>query len=155
MRDKTTYIHNKKVFFNYEVQETFEAGIELLGFEVKSIKGQHGNLEGAYVVVKAGQAYLTGMTVPPFQVGNTPKEYEPTRSRKLILHKKEIKKLTDIVDAGGKGNGGLTIVPISLYNNKGKIKVEICIAKGKKKADKRQTIKKRETDIEIRREMGK
>jgi SsrA-binding protein len=152
MRDKTTYIHNKKVFFNYEVQDTFEAGIELFGYEVKSIKSQQGNLEGAYVVVKGGQAYLTGMTIPPFQVGNTPKEYEPTRSRKLILHKKEIKKLLDIVDAGGKGNGGLTIVPISLYNNRGKIKVEVSIAKGKKKADKRQTIQKRETDREIQRE---
>lgn len=153
MKNHTTYIHNKKVFFNYEVQETLEAGIELFGFEVKSIKNLHGNLEGAYVVVKAGQVYVIGATIPPYQIGNTPKEYEPTRSRKLILHKKEIKKLSDIVDAGGKGNGGLTIVPISLYNNKGKIKVEICIAKGKKKADKRQTIKKRETDREIRREM--
>ena len=153
MKNRTTYIHNKKAFFNYEVQDTFEAGIELLGFEVKAIKGQHGNLEGAYVVVKGGQAYLTGMTIPPFQVGNTPKDYEPTRARKLILHKKEIHKLLDIVDAGGKGNGGLTIIPISLYNNKGKIKVEISIAKGKKKADKRETIKKRETDREIRREM--
>ena len=153
MKNRTTYIHNKKAFFNYEVQDTFEAGIELLGFEVKSIKGQHGNLEGAYVVVKGGQAYLTGMTLPPFQVGNTPNDYEPTRPRKLILHKEEIKKLLDIVDAGGKGNGGLTIIPISLYNNKGKIKVEISIAKGKKKADKRETIKKRETDREIRREM--
>ena len=153
MRDKTTYIHNKKVFFNYDVQETFEAGIELLGFEVKTIKASQGNLEGAYVVVKGGQAYLTGMTIPPYQVGNTPKEYEPTRSRKLILHKKEIKMFADIAAAGGKGNGGLTIVPISLYNNKSKIKVEICIAKGKKKADKRNTIKKRETDREIRREM--
>ncbi len=169
MRDKTTYIHNKKVFFNYEVQETFEAGIELFGYEVKTIKKSQGNLEGAYVVVKATaeagkkgsktgakasmQAYLTGMTIPPYQVGNTPKEYEPTRPRKLMLHKKEIQKFSDIAAAGGKGNGGLTIVPISLYNNKGKIKVEICIAKGKKKADKRNTIKKRETDREIRREM--
>lgn len=157
MKSHTTYIHNKKVFFNYEVQDTFEAGIELFGYEVKSIKGHHGNLEGSYVVVKAVsgsvQAFLTGMTIPPFQVGNTPSEYEPTRPRKLILHKKEIKKFHDIVTAGGKGNGGLTIVPISLYNNKGKIKVEVAIAKGKKKTDKRQTIQKRETDREIRREM--
>lgn len=152
MKHQTTYIHNKKVFFNYEIQDTLEAGIELLGHEVKSIKSQHGNLEGAYVVIKGGQAFLTGMTIPPFQVGNVAKEYEPTRPRKLILHKKEIKKILDIVDAGGKGNGGLTIVPISLYNNKGKIKVEISIAKGKKKTDKRQTIQKRETDREIRRE---
>lgn len=152
MKSHTTYVHNKKVFFNYEVQDTFEAGIELFGYEVKTIKSQQGNLEGAYVTVKGGQAYLTGMTIPPFQVGNTPKEYDPLRSRKLILHKKEIKKMHDILAAGGKGNGGLTIVPISLYNNKGKIKVEVAIAKGKKKADKRQTIQKRETDIEIRRE---
>ena len=97
MRDKTTYIHNKKVFFNYEVQDTFEAGIELFGYEVKSIKSQQGNLEGAYVVVKGGQAYLTGMTIPPFQVGNTPKEYEPMRARKLILHKKEINQISQSI----------------------------------------------------------
>lgn len=153
MKHKTTYIHNKKVFFNYEVQDTLEAGIELFGFEVKSIKAEQGNLEGAYVVVKLGQAILMNMTIPPYQVGNTPKEYDPMRPRKLILHKKEIKMLGDIYGSGGKGNGGLTIVPISVYNNAGKLKVEVCIARGKKKADKRQTIKKRETDREIRREM--
>jgi SsrA-binding protein len=153
MKHKTTYIHNKKVFFNYEVQETFEAGIELFGYEVKSIKAEQGNLEGAYVIVKAGQVYLTNATIPPYQVGNTPKEYNPMRPRRLILHKKEMKQFSEILGKGGKGNGGLTIVPISVYNNNSKLKVEICIARGKKKADKRQTIKKRETNIEIRREM--
>lgn len=152
MKHHTTYVHNKKIFFNFEVQDTIEAGIELLGFEVKSIKNLQGTLDGAYVIVDKGQAKLLHMTIPPYQIKNTPRDYDPMRPRTLILHKKEIKKLADIHQAGGKGNGGLTIVPISLYNNGGKIKVEICIAKGKKKADKRETIKKRETDREIRRE---
>ena len=152
MKHKTTYIHNKKVFFNYEIQETFEAGIELFGFEVKSIKNLHGTLDGSYITVSHGEAQLLNMNIPPYQVKNTPKEYNPMRPRKLLLHKKEIHTLAEIHKAGGKGNGGLTLVPISLYNNAGKIKVELCIAKGKKKADKRETIKKRETDREIRRE---
>lgn len=152
MKNKTTYVHNKKVFFNYEVLETIEAGIELFGLEVKSVKSERGILDGAYVIVRAGEAYLHNMNIPPYQVGNTPSDYNPLRERKLILHKKEIKKFADIFGSGGKGNGGLTIVPASLYNNGGKIKVELCIARGKKKTDKRQTIKKRETDREIRRE---
>jgi SsrA-binding protein len=142
----TTFVQNRKVRFNYDVEKAFEAGIELFGFEVKAIKTGHGSLEGAYIVVRGGEAYLVGATIPPFQQNNTPKGYEPARNRRLLLKKKEIQELSDI--ESGKG---LTIVPISLYNNKGKVKIEIGIAKGKKRFDKRESIKKRDTDREIRR----
>lgn len=147
MKNKTTYIHNKKAFFNYEVQETLEAGIELVGHEVKSVRSGHGSLEGSYVSVKAGEAFLLKARISPYQQANTPKEYDDHRERKLILHKNEIARLSDI--ANGKG---LTVIPVSLYNNGGKIKVELAIARGKKRFDKRQSIKTRETNIEIRRE---
>jgi SsrA-binding protein len=140
----TTFVQNRKVRFNYDIQKAFEAGIELLGFEVKSIKSGHGTLDGAYIVVRGGEAFLIGATIPPFQQNNTPKGYEPERNRRVLLKKKEIKELADM--EGGKG---LTIVPISLYNNRGKVKIEIGIAKGKRRFDKRQTINKRESDRDI------
>jgi SsrA-binding protein len=137
-------IKNKKAYFNYEVVEKFEAGIELLGFEVKSLKNGQGSLEGAHVSVRGGEAFLLNATVPPYQVANTPDDYEPDRRRRLLLHKKEIESLV-----GTEKQKGLTIVPLSVYNKGGKIKVEIGIAKGKKKHDKRETIKKRDTEREI------
>lgn len=157
MKHKTSYIQNKKVFFNYEILETLEAGIELIGIETKAIKTGKGSLEGAFVIVRGGEAYLLKMNIPPYQPANTPKGYEPDRMRKLILHKKEISHLADIEGkkAGGKTSGtrGTTVVPVSLYNNAGRIKVEIAVVKGKKKFDKRATTKKRETDRELRRQM--
>ncbi|MES3005773.1 MAG: SsrA-binding protein SmpB [Patescibacteria group bacterium] len=142
----TTFVQNKKAHFNYDIKKAYEAGIELFGFEVKSVKAHQGSLEGAYVLIRGGEAYLTGATIPPFQMNNTPKGYEPGRNRRLLLKKSEIKELADIET--GKG---LTVVPISMYNNKGKVKIEIGIARGKKRFDKRQTIKKRDSDREIRR----
>lgn len=144
----TTFVQNRKVHFNYDIERSLEAGIELFGHEVKSIKSGHGTLDGAYVIIRGGEAYLIGVTIPPYQVKNAPKDYDPARTRKLLLHKKELKQLGDI-EAGK----GLTIVPISLYNNKGNIKVELGIAKGKKRFDKRESIKKRESDIDIRRSL--
>ncbi|HEY1037737.1 MAG TPA: SsrA-binding protein SmpB [Candidatus Paceibacterota bacterium] len=148
MKHKTTFIHNKKAFFSYEVQETLEAGIELFGHEVKSVKEGSGSLEGAYVQIKGGEAFLANARISPFQQLNTPKGYDQNRPRKLLLHKKEISKLSHI--EAGKGQ---TIIPISLYNSAGRVKVEIAVAKGKKLHDKRESIKKRETAREIRREM--
>jgi SsrA-binding protein len=153
MKHKTVYINNKKVFFNYEVQRSIEAGIELLGYEVKSIKAGNGSLEGSYVIVRGGEAYLLNARISPYQSGNTPKEYEPLRTRKLILHKAEIAELAESEGKKGKASAGLAVVPIALYNNAGKIKVELGIAKGKKKFDKRESIKKRETEREIRRDL--
>jgi len=139
-------IENKKARFNYEILDQFEAGIELLGLEVKSIKSHHGSLEGAFVIIRGGEAYLIGANIPPYQAGNTPKEYEPDRNRRLLLTKKEIGELAENGE-----NKGLTIVPIMMYNKKNKIKVAIATVRGKKKYDKRESIKKRDTDREIRR----
>ena len=141
-----TFVKNQKVFFNYEILEKYNAGIELFGFEVKSIKEGRGNMEGAYIVIRGGEAFLIGLDLPPFQQNNTPEDYEPKRNRRLLLNKKEIKILADKED-----EAGLTIVPISLYNSGRKIKLELGVAKGKKKFDKRQTIKKRESDEEMSR----
>ena len=141
------YAENRKARFDYEILEKYEAGIELLGVEVKSVRGGRMSLEGSFIIVRGGEVYLINAHIPPYQPKNAPKDYDPLRNRKLLLTKKEIKEL-----AGNEKNKSLTIVPISVYNKGRKIKVEIAIVKGKKKHDKRETIKKRETDREIRRE---
>lgn len=144
----TTFVDNKKVHFNYEIIDKYEAGIELYGFEVKSIKKGQGSLDGAYVIVRGGEAYAVNIFLPPYQENNTPKGYEPRRNRRLLLTREEIRRLAD-----AEGGKGLTIVPISIYNKGPLVKVSIAVVRGKKKFDKRETTKKRETDREIRREM--
>ena len=144
----TMLIQNKKVYFNYEILEKFTAGIELFGFEVKSLRDKNGSLEGSYVTVRGGEAYLMNANIPPFQTGNTPKTYDPIRNRRLLLTKKEIAELS-----GTESKKGLTIVPISVYNKGRKIKVEIATVRGKKQFDKRESTKKRETERDIRRIM--
>lgn len=141
-------ISNKKAHFDYEVLETLEAGVELLGFEVKSIRAKHGSLEGAYVIVRGKEAFLVGMSLSPYQQANTPKDYDPLRNRKLLLTSEEIQKLANM-----EGKKGLTIVPILVYNKNRKIKVEIAIVRGKKSFDKRASIQKRETDRDINRSL--
>jgi len=143
-----SYAENRKARFNYEIVEKYEAGIELVGTEVKSVRGGQMSLEGAFVIVRGGEAYLINANIPPYQPKNAPKDYDPLRNRRLLLTKKEINEL-----AGNEKNKSLTIVPISVYNKNRKVKVEIALVKGKKKFDKRETIKKRETDREIRREV--
>jgi SsrA-binding protein len=137
-------IENKKVRFDYEILETFETGIELLGFEVKTLRNKQGSLEGAFVSVRGGEAFLVGATIPPYQQKNSPKGYDAERTRKLLLTKKEIAIL-----ANNESKKGLTIVPVSVYNKGRKLKLEIAVVRGKKKHDKRQSIKKRETEREI------
>ena len=141
------YAENRKARFDYEILEKYECGIELIGTEVKSVRGGRVSLEGAFVIVRGGEAFLINANIPPYQVANAPKDYDPLKNRKLLLTKKEINELTS-----SDKNKSLTIVPISVYNKGRKIKIEIALVKGKKKFDKRETIKKRETDIEIRRE---
>ena len=141
-----TLIDHKKAHFNYEILEKYEAGIELYGFEVKSLKKGQGSLDGAYVIVRGGEAFIVNMNVPPYQEKNTPKGYEPRRNRKLLMNRKEIAELASVE------TGGLTIVPISVYNKGPLVKVGIAIVRGKKKFDKRESIKKRETDRSTRRE---
>ena len=141
------YAENRKARFNYEILEKYEAGIELLGTEVKSVRGGRMSLEGAFVIVRGGEAFLINASIPPYQMNNTGKEYDPLRNRRLLLTKKEIATLS-----GTEKNKSLTIVPISVYNKGRKIKLQITVGKGKKKSDKRESIKKRETERELRRE---
>lgn len=139
-------LDNKKAYFNYEILKKIEAGISLLGFEVKSLKTGKATLTGSYIIVRGGEAYLVEADISAYQPKNISKEYDTKRPRKLLLTKKEI-----AVIQGFEKEKGLTIIPLSLYNKKGKIKVEIGIARGKKVRDKREAIKKRDTDREIRR----
>jgi len=141
------YAENRKARFNYEILEKYEAGIELLGTEVKSVRGGQMSLEGSFVIVRGGEAFLINANIPPYQIKNAPKNYDPLRNRKLLLTKKEVAKL-----AASEKNKSLTIVPILVYNKNRKIKVEIALVKGKKKFDKRETLKKRDVDRELRRE---
>ncbi len=134
---------------DYEILETFEAGLELFGFEVKSIRARQGSLLGAHVTIRGGEAYLIESNIPPFQEKNTPKEYNPRRNRRLLLTKEEISKLASL-----ESKKGLTIVPISVYSKGRKIKAEISIVRGKKKHDKRQSIRKRDIEREVRREFS-
>jgi len=130
---------NKKAYYHYEILEKFEAGISLLGQEVKSIKTRGVSLAGNYVVVKAKELFWIGAKIPPYQPKNLPSDYLPERSRKLLLRKSEIKYLI-----GKSKQKGLTLIPLKLYTKKGKIKLEFCLAKGRKKFDKREEIKKKE-----------
>ena len=145
---------NKKAYFNYKILEKFEAGISLIGQEVKSIRIRGVNLAGSYVVLRRPtesgypEAFWIGAKISPYQPKNAPLDYNLERSRKLLLKKAEIKYLTGKVK-----QRGLTLVPLKVYTKKGKIKLEFGVVKGKKKFDKRELIKKREAEKEIRREL--
>ena len=140
-------INNKKAYFNYEITDSYSAGMELFGFEVKSLRKGQGSLEGAYVTIRGNEAFLVNALIPPFQEKNSPKDYNPRRNRRLLLTKKEIKKLGDI-----EKTKGLTIVPISVYNKGRVLKIDLGVGKGKKKYDKRETLKKQTTKRETERE---
>lgn len=141
------YLENRKAHFNYEIKETFEAGVKLLGFEVKSIKNGQGNINSAFSIVRGGEAFVVGMNIPPYQPNNTDKEYNPERTRKLLLSKKEIKKLAEIDN-----KKGLTLIILSLYSKGPFIKVSIGVGRGKKSYNKKETIKERDLDREMERE---
>lgn len=135
---------NRKALFDYEVLEKYFAGIVLTGQEVKSIKNKRMSLQGSFVVLKDNEVFLLNANVPPYQPNNLFVEYNPQRSRKLLLQKSEINELI-----GKSRQKGLTMVPLKVYNHKGKIKVEFALAKGKRKIDKREKIKNREAQREI------
>jgi len=129
-----------------DVLERFEAGMELRGYEVKALRAGRASLVGSRVVIRGGEAYLIGATISAYQEKNTPDGYDPERTRRLILHKKEIAEL-----ASFEGQRGLTTVPIMVYNKNRRLKVEVAVARHKKKHDKRETLKKRDTERTIRR----
>ena len=139
-------IENKKVRLNYEILETYTAGIELFGFEVKSLRNRLGSLEGAHITVRGAEAYLIAANIPAFQPKNAPKDYDPVRNRKLLLSKKELNHLS-----GMEGQKGLTIVPLLVYNKGRFLKVDIAVVRGKKKFDKRETLKLRDAKRDIER----
>ena len=137
---------NKKAYFNYEILEKFEAGVSLIGQEVKSIKTRGINLAGSYIIIKNGEVFWIGAHIHPYQPKNAPSYYNPERSRKLLLKKSEIKYLI-----GKTKQRGLTLIPLRIYTKNGKIKLEFAIVKRKKQFDKRELIKKREIEREIQR----
>lgn len=139
-------VENKRVGFDYEILETIEAGLELFGYEVKSLRAGHGSLKGARVVARGGEGYLVGATIPAWQIANAPKSFDPERPRRLLLSKKEILQI-----ATAESEKGLTIVPLSVYNSGHKLKLSIAIARGKKKEDKRHRIRAREEKRRIER----
>lgn len=139
-------IRNDRIQFDYTILEEIEAGIELLGTEVKSLRAGRGSLKGARIVARGGEAYLVGASIPAWQVSNAPTSYDAERPRRLLLSKKEIAHV-----ASAEGQDGLTIVPVAVYNKTQKLKLGIAIARGKKKADKRQDLKKRDAKRHIER----
>ena len=140
---------NKKAYFDYEILETFEAGLVLEGHEVKSMKLGRASIQGAYAIIRGNEAYILGMHVPPYQEANTPSGYDPDRTRKLLLMRKEINHLI-----GKTVEKGLTLVPLKVYTEHGLCKILLGLGKGKKKTDKRQTIKTRESKRHIDRVMS-
>lgn len=145
---RMTVVENKRIGFDYTILEEIEAGLELYGFEVKSLRAGQGSLKGARVVARGGEAYLVGATIPAWQPANAPKSYDPERTRKLLLSQKEIAHVSS-----AEGEKGLTIVPLKVYNKGRNLKLLIAIARGKKKEDKRHSIREREEKIRIRRSL--
>ena len=136
---------NKKAFHDYFILDTYEAGIELKGTEIKSVRLGHINLKDAFIRFKNDEAFIENMHIAPYEQGNI-FNHEPLRNRKLLLHKKQIKKLQREVK-----ENGLTVVPTKLYFNTSKLKVEIALARGKKLYDKRQDLKAKDAKRDMER----
>jgi SsrA-binding protein len=141
-------VENRKAFHDYFIEERFEAGLALEGWEVKAIRAGRAQLKEAYVVVKNGEILLIGAHITPLTQASTHVHADPTRTRKLLLHRAEINRLVGQVE-----RAGYTLTPINLHYAKGRIKLEIGLAKGKKQYDKRATIKEREWSREQQRLM--
>ncbi len=139
-------IHNKKAFHDYFIEEKFEAGLALEGWEVKAIRAGRAQLKEAYVVVKNGEVFLIGCHVSPLETASTHVQADPTRTRKLLLHAEEIRKLIGKVE-----RAGYTLVPVDLHYARGRIKLEIGLAHGKKQHDKREAVRQRDWQREQQR----
>lgn len=139
-------VENKKARLEYEILDSFEAGMSLSGAEVKSLRAKKASLAGARVVVRGGEAFVVSMTISPYQIGNTPKSYDPERTRRILLTKKQIADL-----ASREGQKGLTIIPIMVYNKGRLLKLQVAIVRHKKKHDKRDTLRSRDVKREIER----
>jgi SsrA-binding protein len=142
--DEKLLATNRKAFHEYFILDKLEAGLVLMGTEVKSIREARINLKESYAAVKGGEAFLFDCHISPYSHGNR-ENHEPTRTRKLLLHRQEIKKLI-----GKTQEKGLTLVPLRVYLRRGKIKLELGVARGKKLYDKRETERKKDSDREAR-----
>jgi SsrA-binding protein len=140
-----TIAENRRARFDYEISETYEAGIELKGHEVKSAKGGRLQVAGAHVLIRGGEAWLVNSHIPPYQAGNTPPDYEEDRARRLLLSKDEIKELQ-----GALVDKSRHVIPLRAYLKRGLIKIELGLGRSRKKSDKREVIKKRAHQREIR-----
>lgn len=139
---------NKKARHYYEILETFEAGLKLLGTEVKSLKNGRLSYEGSYITIRGGEAYWVNAHIPAYQPKNAPEDYTPERPRKLLLQKKELEYLI-----GKSHEKGLTLIPLRVYNARGTLKLEVGVARRKKKHDKREDLKKQAQKRDIQREL--
>jgi len=139
---------NRRARFDYDIGEKIEAGIELTGQETKSSKDGRFDISASYAIIKNGQAWLLNSKIPPYQPKNTPADYDPSRTRRLLLHINEIKKLTGLLH-----QKGINLIPLQIYLKNNRIKVGLGIGRSRKKMDKREVIKRRETQREIRREV--
>jgi SsrA-binding protein len=144
MSEEKTIATNKKAFHDYLILEKLEAGIVLLGTEVKAIREGRLNLKDSYAIIQSGEAFLFNCHISPYSHGNL-ENHDPTRRRKLLLHEREIKKMI-----GKTQQKGLTLVPLRVYFKRGKIKVELGIARGKKEIDKRESERRKDADREAR-----
>ena len=142
------YISNRNIRQHYEILETLRAGLSLLGTEVKSIRMGQGSLTGAKILIRGGEAFLVGATIPAYQPKNIMMAYEEDRPRRLLLNKNEIKRLYTSSE-----EKQLTLVPLTMYNCNRKLKLDIGVASKKTKRDKREKIKKRESERSIRKQM--
>lgn len=143
-------VEYKKAFLKYAPVESFAAGLELTGQEVKSLRNKLGSLDGSRVVVRGGEAFIVGMTIPPYQSANAPKSYDSERTRRLLLAKGEIAALAD-----AEAKKGLTIVPLEIYTAGRFVKARVAIVRGKGKEDRREDLKKRDALREAERELKK
>jgi|SRR5688572_9257761 len=143
-----TLCENKKAKFEYQVLDTVEAGLTLTGPEVKSVRGGRMSLLGAYVTIARGGVWLIGAHIQRYPNAGPQPDYDPERTRRLLLHKREIMKL-----AGKLEQKGLTLVPISVYTKGSKIKLSVGLARGKKNFEKRETLRKRDIDRDVRRSL--
>ena len=139
---------NRKGLFDYEILEKYEGGLMLHGHEVKSIRNGGLKLKGAYVTLRGGEVWLLGAHIQRYTKAGSLDDYDPDRIRKVLLHKRELKSLTGKLE-----QKGLTLVPISVYTKGSKIKIEFGIGRGKKKYEKKEQIKKRDIEREIRRSL--
>lgn len=140
-------IENKEIGRNYDIIDKFECGLKLQGFEVKSLRAKHGSLKSSYVIIRGGEAFVINFYIPPYQPKNSPKDYDPYMPRKLLVTRKEL-----LILEGLSRQKGLTLVPISVYNEGRNLKITVGVGRGKKIRDKREQIKKRDSDREVRRE---